>query len=327
MNSRSWQTILEVGCEGGSLTLLGKMRKGSWIFRQATDETTLKYIFNDEDLYGDLASESGIVSTWEEALKLLGKYPKWPFLYPLTVHPDFIQEVHSAVIELSKSSDAAAHMGAVDWDVWNQVLFGDSMPDDDIDHFPLEQDERNPVPAPKRRLVVKRDGHSITRRIPKPIVLIDTREKEPFYFKEFHNWIEYSRSEKLKVGDYTIEGMESLLILERKSLTDLVSTLIHERERFFRQCEQMTKFRWRALLVEASYEDIKSPYDEYSNAHPNAVSGTLDALEAKYDIPVIYTSQYRPLAEEKAASWLSKHFTYWYLESQGMGRVLQEGDL
>jgi hypothetical protein len=50
-------------------------------------------------------------------------------------------------------------------------------------------------------------------------------------------------------------------------------------------------------------------------------------LEARFGIPVIYTSRYRPLAEEKAASWLSKHFTYWYLEKNGFGRVLQEGDL
>jgi hypothetical protein len=91
----------------------------------------------------------------------------------------------------------------------------------------------------------------------------------------------------------------------------------------------MTKYRWRALFVEASYEDIKSPYDEDLNtsAHPNAISGTLDALEAKFGIPVVYTSQYQELAEEKAASWLSKHFTYWYLEANGMGRVLLEGDL
>lgn len=92
----------------------------------------------------------------------------------------------------------------------------------------------------------------------------------------------------------------------------------------------MTKYRWRALLVEASYEDIKAPYDQdkyCTLAHPNAISGTLDALEARFGIPVIYTSLYRPLAEEKAASWLSKHFTYWYLENNGFGRVLQEGDL
>jgi len=42
---------------------------------------------------------------------------------------------------------------------------------------------------------------------------------------------------------------------------------------------------------------------------------------------VIYTSRQRALAEEKAASMLSKLFTYWWLEERGLGRVLQEGDL
>lgn len=131
------------------------------------------------------------------------------------------------------------------------------------------------------------------------------------------------------MGDYSVEGMEKLLVLERKTLTDLISTVIQQRTRFFKECEKMALYRWRALLIEASYEDIKSPYGEEYNtsAHPNAISGTLDALEARFGIPVIYTSLYRPLAEEKAASWLSKHFTYWYLETNGFGRVLQEGDL
>jgi len=187
----------------------------------------------------------------------------------------------------------------------------------------------NAVAPPSGRLIVKRDGHSITRQIPKPIVLVDTRERYPFDFSGFPNWIADEKRQALKAGDYSAVGMEALLILERKTLTDLITTVIQQRVRFFKQCEKMMKYRWRAVLIEASYEDIKSPYGEEYNtsAHPNAVSGTLDALEARFGIPVIYTSRYRPLAEEKAASWLSKHFTYWYLEQNGFGRVLQEGDL
>ncbi|OQC55406.1 MAG: hypothetical protein BWX55_00112 [Deltaproteobacteria bacterium ADurb.Bin022] len=198
------------------------------------------------------------------------------------------------------------------------------------DHIVKSNPHPNPVAPPSRRLIVKRGGHSITREIPKPVVLIDTREKYPFDFSKFPNWIAAQKNQALKAGDYSIEGMENLLVLERKTLTDLITTLIQQRDRFFKQCEKMTKYRWKALLIEASYEDIKSPYDqeEYSTlAHPNAVSGTLDALEARFGMPVIYTSRYRPLAEEKAASWLSKHFTYWYLEENGFGRVLQDGDL
>ena len=186
-----------------------------------------------------------------------------------------------------------------------------------------------PVAPPKSRLIVKRAGHSITRKIPKPVVLIDTREQTPFSFSNFPNWIKSERKLKLDAGDYSVEGMEKLLALERKTLSDLITTVMQHRKRFFKACEKLAQYRWRALIVEACYEDIKSPYDDDLNtlAHPNAVSGTLDALEAKFGIPVIYASQYLPLAEEKAASWLSKHFTYWYLEENGYGRVLQDGDL
>ena len=179
------------------------------------------------------------------------------------------------------------------------------------------------------RLLVKRDGHSITKQIPKPVVLIDTRERTPFEFGDHANWIAGTMPYKLDAGDYSVLGMEHLISLERKSLTDLIATLMHRRITFFKSCKRLTQYRWRALLVEASYEDVKSFYEEelYTEAHPNAVSGSLDALEACFNIPVIYTSRYRPLAEEKAASWLSKHFTYWYLEENGLGRVLQEGDL
>ena len=182
---------------------------------------------------------------------------------------------------------------------------------------------------PSGRLIVKRGGHSITREIPKPVVLIDTREQMALSFARFPNWIAGERRQKLAVGDYSIEGMEKLIIVERKSLSDLITTLMQNRSRFFDMCEKLAKYRWRALLVEASYEDIKTWYGEELNtsAHPNAVSGSLDAVEAKFGIPVIYTSRHRPLAEEKAASWLSKHFTYWHLEEAGLGRVLQEGDL
>jgi len=36
------------------------------------------------------------------------------------------------------------------------------------------------LPPPSKRLIVKRAGSSITRQIPKPVVLIDSREQSPF---------------------------------------------------------------------------------------------------------------------------------------------------
>jgi len=187
----------------------------------------------------------------------------------------------------------------------------------------------SPVPPTKSRLIVKRDGKAITGQVPKPVVLIDTREQTPLDIGRFDNWFAGSKIATLKTGDYSIEGMEHWVCLERKSLNDLVLTLMNNRLRFFNQLERMQAFPYRAILIEASYEDVKSPYDFTDNvmAHPNGVSGTLDALEVRFGVPIIYTSRNRALAEEKAASWLSKTFTYWWLETNGFGRVLQTGDL
>ena len=184
------------------------------------------------------------------------------------------------------------------------------------------------VPPTTSRLLVKRNGSSITRSIPRPTVIVDTREQCPLDFSPFSNWIAGERRGTLPAGDYTVEGMEQLLVIERKSLADLIGTLTQARARFFRECEKLTEYPYRAILIEASYEDVKSPYaSEWTNAHPNGIAGSLDAVECKYGIPVMYTSQNRQLATEKAASWMSKMFTYWHLENVGLGRVLQEGDL
>jgi len=182
------------------------------------------------------------------------------------------------------------------------------------------------------RLRVMRDGRNIIRsaRIPKPIALVDTREREPFPLYANHpNWIGGERRVALKTGDYTLEGMETLLALERKNLADLVACTVTYRRRFLAACARLSRFRWKAILVEATYEDIKGGFEAFdipSEVHPNAVCGTFDAIEAKFGIPVIYTSTAQELATERAASWLSKHFTYWWLEQQGHGRVLIDSD-
>jgi len=182
------------------------------------------------------------------------------------------------------------------------------------------------------RLKVMRNGKSLIRaeRVPKPVVIVDTREKDPLPLYANHpNWIAAECRKTMKTGDYTVEGMEHLLCLERKSLPDLVACTVSSRKRFLSVCSRLAEFTWKAILVEATLEDIKcgfAGFDICSDVHPNAVCGTLDAIEAKFGISVIYTSTIRSLATERAASWLSKHFTYWWLEKNGFGRVLVDSD-
>ena len=128
--------------------------------------------------------------------------------------------------------------------------------------------------ATMSRLRVMRDGCNTIRRekIPKPVVLVDTREKDPFPLFENHpNWIKAERRETLKTGDYTVEGMEGLLALERKSLADLVACTVSSRQRFLASCERLAGFAWKAILVEATLEDIKGGIERFeipSDVHP-----------------------------------------------------------
>ena len=125
------------------------------------------------------------------------------------------------------------------------------------------------------RLTVIRHGHRITRSagIPKPRVLVDTREQQPFPLLANHpNWIGGEKHVALKTGDYSIEGMEQLLALERKNLADIVACIVTNRQRFLSCCQRLTKFRWKAILIEASYEDLKRDCKEYgveSEVHPH----------------------------------------------------------
>jgi len=193
--------------------------------------------------------------------------------------------------------------------------------------------EREFVPPTRNRLGVAREGHQVVRtwKIPKPMVLVDTREQLPWRLVENHpNWIGAEKRVALKAGDYSVEGMQHLLALERKSMPDAIRSVTADRARFIASCARLGQLRWKAIVIEATYEDMKSPYDDIggleTDAHPNGVVGTLDAIEAKFGIPILYTSRIGALAAERAASWLSKHFTYWWLEEHGRGRVLIDAD-
>ena len=176
-----------------------------------------------------------------------------------------------------------------------------------------------------------RDGRNIIRsaRIPKPVVLVDTRERKPFPLHVNHpNWIA-GRRVALKTEDYTVMGMEGLLALERKNLADLVPCTVTYRRQFLAACGQLARFRWKAILIEATYEDIKGGFEPFgipSEVHPNAVCGLVDAIERS---SVSRSSTPRPCRiwrRNAPRAWLSKHFTYWWLEQQGLGRVLIDSD-
>lgn len=83
---KTWERILVLGGEGGSVTLLGiRIKDSSWIFMKETNETGLIDLFEDEDF--SAINRSIEVYQWSEALELLGRH--WSRLTPRYVHPEF----------------------------------------------------------------------------------------------------------------------------------------------------------------------------------------------------------------------------------------------
>jgi ERCC4-type nuclease len=61
----------------------------------------------------------------------------------------------------------------------------------------------------------------------------------------------------LTTGDYSVVGLEHVVSIERKSLSDLLGCVGGERERFDREVQRLIAYPVRALVVEAGWADLE----------------------------------------------------------------------
>ncbi len=142
----------------------------------------------------------------------------------------------------------------------------------------------------------------------KPILLIDTREQHPYEFTRFGDQFESIQQRKLLCGDYSILGYETKIAFERKSLSDLVSTVIHNRERFVKELKKMAEYEHAAIVIEATALQVASPYS-FSEANPKSVIGSLQSFTLYYGVHVVFACN-RVQAESHIAGMLTKYFIY-----------------
>ena len=107
-------------------------------------------------------------------------------------------------------------------------------------------------------------------------VIVDTRERTPWTFEpqkgiKTLEGIKTVRR-KLDSGDYSIEGLEDRVAIERKSLDDWVGTVMRERARFYRELDRLRAFAFRCVIIEASLRDIYAKRAS-SNANPDSILG------------------------------------------------------
>lgn len=180
-----------------------------------------------------------------------------------------------------------------------------------------------PVAPPFLPVVPERGGTQL--RTPRPIALVDTREQNPFSFARFHGWFSGIERKALKIGDYSIAGLEEHCVVERKDLADLVHSFATGRRVFVDRLRQMAVYPQRLLVITAPLSQVKSPYP-HSRVDPNRITQSLIASLAGLGVPFLCAESHE-IGEEIVASYLYQVFLYRWLEINDHGRYLADDDL
>jgi DNA excision repair protein ERCC-4 len=140
-------------------------------------------------------------------------------------------------------------------------------------------------------------------------VLIDGREKAPYRFTGIDSDARDGRRKiivptkwaHLKSGDYTVDGLQDIIAVERKSLKDLYGTLGQDRARFQAEHERMAKMQRAVVVIEASWFEIINmpPSFDYagemlqSKLPPKTVFRTALSWHVRYGVPWIVAEDRR----------------------------------
>jgi ERCC4-type nuclease len=180
-----------------------------------------------------------------------------------------------------------------------------------------------PVSHPAIPVLAERGGTQL--KTPRPVVLVDTREQNPFDFSRFEGWFAGIEKRALKLGDYSVAGLEDHCVVERKDLADLVHSLTTGRSVFLDRLRLMSRYNHRLLVITASWSEVKSPYT-CAGGSPNRITQSLIAALAGLQVPFL-CSETHELGEELVASYLYQVHLYHWLETNDYGRFLADSDL
>jgi ERCC4-type nuclease len=180
-----------------------------------------------------------------------------------------------------------------------------------------------PVPHPAVPVLAERGGTQL--KTPRPVILVDTREQNPFDFSRFEGWFADIEKRALKLGDYSVAGLEEHCVVERKDLADLVHSFTTERSVFVNRLRLMSHYPHRLLVITTALSDVKSPAACIGGS-PNRITQSLIAALAGLQVPFL-CSETHELGEELVASYLYQVHLYHWLETNDYGRFLVDNDL
>jgi ERCC4-type nuclease len=103
----------------------------------------------------------------------------------------------------------------------------------------------------------------MTYKVAPPFTVVkDTREQDGYYFKP-HNTCAGMVEHKLDTGDYSIQGLEDKICIERKGcVEELAVNLGQKKYAFLNEIERMSNFPHKFLILEFSLDDLIKFPDE-----------------------------------------------------------------
>ena len=153
---------------------------------------------------------------------------------------------------------------------------------------------------------------------PMPRIVVDTREQQPYGFenitikgKEVRTYEIIRKA--LKSGDYSLEGLEQLISIERKSKEDAYNSLGCGRARLREEMQRLLSCRFSAIVIECSLKSFLSP-PPYSQLNPKSAINTLNSWAIQYRVHVHFCGS-RKSAMAMTLSYL-RHFWRLYNEEK-----------
>lgn len=125
-------------------------------------------------------------------------------------------------------------------------------------------------------------------------ILFDDREKKPW--KNISPQIFNMKRKRLHVGDYTIEGYENIVAIEKKNgLAELIQNISgHDRKRFKKCLNNLSKFTIKFIVIEDSLDNLNERLKElpkYCKIDKASVLYWISAILVIYKIPVIFVGK------------------------------------
>lgn len=118
-------------------------------------------------------------------------------------------------------------------------------------------------------------------------IIRDTREKKPYGFGDYNV---STTDEPLKTGDYTVEGFEGAFVVERKTKSDFLQSITHERDRFEAEFERASELDHpMTVMVESPRIHFERGY-YYPDVSSSSVIGTIDAWSDRYNAEFVFAA-------------------------------------